>query len=92
MIEHTDTSDPAPLQLLVPLSTKNSDFNEGGLEVFCPKEKKWIDLENEFFMGDIILHRPDLLHKVSPIDPEKKLNWNSIGGKWTLVAILDRII
>ncbi len=92
MTEHTDTSDPAPLQLLVPLSTKNSDFNEGGLEVFCPTEKKWIDLENEFFMGDIILHRPDLLHKVSPIDPEKKLNWNSIGGKWTLVAILDRII
>jgi hypothetical protein len=91
MIEHTDTSDPAPLQLLVPLSTKTLDFNDGGLQVFCPKVKKWVELENEIMMGDIILHRPDLLHKVSPIDHNQELNWNSIRGKWTLVAILDRI-
>lgn len=91
MIEHTDTSDPAPLQLLVPLSSKIIDFNNGGLEVFCPKKKKWIDIESEIMIGDIVLHRPDLLHKVSPIDQDKKLNWDSILGKWTLVAILDRI-
>ena len=92
MCAHTDTSDPAPLQLLIPMSTKGVGFKSGGLEVLCPKENKWFSLEDEFSIGDVVIHRPDLMQKVSPIDVDCDLNWKSISGKWTLVAILDRII
>ena len=92
MCTHTDTSDPAPLQVLIPMSTKGVDFKSGGLEILCPKENKWFSLEDKFSIGDLIIHRPDLMHKVSPIDVDCDLNWKSVSGKWTLVAILDRII
>ena len=83
MIEHTDTSDPAALQLLVLISSKIADLIMMVWKFSV--QRKWIDIESEIMIGDIML-LDQICYKVSPIDQDKKLNWDSILGKWTLVT------
>ena len=91
MSSHTDTLvGDHSLQLIVPLSQKGVDYQTGGLAI-KNKNEKWIDVEKNLELGDFILCRPDLEHRVDEINKDHmQLDWKSESGKWSLIGILDK--
>jgi len=91
MSAHTDKLiDKYSLQLIIPLSEKGENYQDGGLSI-KDKNGTWIDVEKYLKLGDFILCRPDLEHRVREIDKyDKSLKWKSERGKWSLIGILDK--
>ena len=67
------------LQLLLVLSQKGKDYLSGG--GFIIKDNKFIDIEEETCLGDIILYDGDTVHGVDTIDPHKSLDLNTPNGR-----------
>lgn len=67
------------LQLLLVLSEKGKDYLSGG--GFIIKDNKFIDIEEEACLGDIILYDGDTVHGVDTIDPHKSLDLNTPSGR-----------
>jgi hypothetical protein len=66
-------------QLLVVMSKKNEDFEQGGS--FVELDGTRIYLEDESELGDIIIYDGSTSHGVADIDPFKILNLNKINGR-----------
>jgi hypothetical protein len=67
------------LQLLLVLSQKGKDYLSGG--GFIIKDNKFIDIEEETCLGDVILYDGDTVHGVDTIDPHKLLDLNTPLGR-----------
>ena len=84
MSAHVDPVDPQKVEMVLTLSERGVDFQEGGLEIFIDNE--WQDVEKFISFGDICMFRPNIPHRVNPIDPNIKLNWCSNAGRWTVFS------
>jgi len=90
MSKHTDeVLGKHSLQVITPLSEKFKDYKNGGLKLKV--KKKWHDIDEKLKLGSIVIHRPDLEHKVEKINRNKKIQWGSILGKWSLISNLDKL-
>lgn len=86
--EHVDPSgEHARIQTLVAGSEFGSDFKSGG--VYAKKaineEARFIDTFTK--PGDLLVLSPAIPHGVAPIDPEDKLDWNKMNGRWMILPI-----
>lgn len=73
------------LQLLLLITTKGKDFEEGG--AYIEVDGELIEFEEEFVGGDIILYDGRTMHGVSDIDPHLKPDLSTLCGR--LVAIVS---
>ena len=89
MSAHVDPVDPQKVEMVLSLSERGVDFNEGGLSIFIDNE--WKDIEKFVRFGDICMFRPNIPHRVNPIDPSIKLDWNCCSGRWTLFSPIANI-
>jgi hypothetical protein len=69
-------------QLILLLSERGKDFEEGGNYVL--KNGKHLFLEPELKFGDLILLKSDIYHGVHAIDPQHPLNELSEDGRWIM--------
>lgn len=81
--EHVHSIEPQPVGLIVGLSEKGRDFEEGGT-CFRVNGAEHCFQENHA-MGDIILFRYDIPHWVTLIDDGAQLDWTRQAGRWTMV-------
>ena len=51
----------------------------------------WNDVEKFIQFGDICMFRPDIPHRVDPIDAGIELDWNTISGRWTIFSPIANI-
>ena len=84
MQEHVDPLDPQKVEMVLSGSQRGIDFVDGGLEIFLDDE--WIDVESHITKGDIVLFRPDVPHRVKPINAKSKLDWSKRQGRWTIFS------
>lgn len=84
MQAHVDPLEPQKVEMVCSFSERGKDFQTGGLSIYSDKE--WHDVENYIKFGDICIFRPDVPHRVEPIDPSKEKNFNDIGGRWTVFS------
>ena len=84
MQEHVDPLDPQKVEMVLSGSQRGVDFEDGGLEIFLDDE--WIDVESHIAKGDIVLFRPDVPHRVKPINSKSKLDWSKRKGRWTIFS------
>ena len=66
-------------QVLLKMSQKGEDFDEGG--AFVEINDQHIMLEDHFEVGDIIIYDGRTFHGVEDIDPHKKLDMSTINGR-----------
>ena len=65
------------------LNKRGEGYHRGGF--YCYKNKKSvIDCEKNVDAGDMLISYATLLHGVSTIDPEKKIDFNNPRGRWFL--------
>ena len=83
---HTHPRFPNNYGLILNLSKKDRDFKQGQTEVILDN-KKVIKLDDYTDIGDLILFRYDLTHRVAPCDPEEDLVFSD-KGRWTAVLPL----
>ena len=83
---HSHPRKPTNYGLIVNLSKKHRDFNIGQTEI-VGDDGELIKVDDYADIGDLILFRYDLLHRVAPCDPEKDLTF-SLDGRWTAVLPL----
>lgn len=79
-------SDPYKFQktiMVVKMSEKGKDYDEGGL-YFVDKKDQHINIEDQIEIGDLYFTFPTVLHGVEAIDPDKEINWDDINGRWIL--------
>jgi hypothetical protein len=86
---HMDPVFPQFCELVLLVSQKGIDFTEGGLQIKSGDE--WVDVESMAKFGDIVLFKPDIPHRVTPIDPHKELEWTSEGGRWIVFSPIANI-
>ncbi len=67
------------LQLLLILSKKGEDYQSGG--GFILRDNKFIDIEDQTRLGDIILYDGSTVHGVDTIDPLQVLDLNTSSGR-----------
>ena len=84
MQEHVDPVDPQKVEMVLSGSQRGIDFESGGLEIFI--EDKWIDVEKHISKGDIVLFKPNVPHRVIPIDTKSTLDWSIRKGRWTIFS------
>ena len=65
------------------LSKRGKDYFKGGF-YYYKKGKSIIDCDKEIEIGDMLIGYATILHGVSTIDPEQKINYNSPRGRWFL--------
>ena len=81
--EHSHPFEPQRIGLILSLSQKNIDYKIGSTTFQTPQGI--IDTQNYHDIGDICLFRYNLLHTVTSVDPDKKINWDSDKGRWTII-------
>ena len=85
---HTHPRFPTNYGLILNLSKKGRDFNEGQTEIKVNR-KAIIKVDKYADIGDLILFRYDLPHRVAPCDPREDLIFSS-KGRWTaILPLLD---
>jgi hypothetical protein len=84
MSAHVDPVEPQKVEMVLALSERGVDFQEGGLSIFIDNE--WQDVEQFINFGDICMFRPNVPHRVDPIDPNVDLDWNNSAGRWTVFS------
>lgn len=74
---------PVNYGMILNLSKKNMNFKSGGTEI-KDLNGKIIKVEDYSDIGDLILFRYDLEHRVSPCDPFNDLTFDQ-NGRWTAI-------
>lgn len=82
---HEHPRHPVNYGLIVNLSEKKIDFNEGQTEFKVGNDI--IKIDEYADIGDLVLFRFDLEHRVAPCDPNEDLLFSS-NGRWTAVLPL----
>jgi hypothetical protein len=84
----SEHSDPVGAhQLVVPilqLSTKNDDYNEGGLYLVDGTGQQ-VPIDDVAQTGDLILFNGEVKHGVVPIDPYDRIDWSNKRGRWMCI-------
>ena len=88
MQQHEDPLYPQMVEMVLSGSQRGVDFSEGGIQIY---NKKWIDIESYINLGDLVLFRPDIPHRVTPIDENKSLSWDVLSGRWTIFSPIANI-
>ena len=83
---HTHPRFPTNYGLILNLSKKGRDFNFGQTEIKT-ENGEIIKVEKYADIGDLILFRYDLSHRVAPCDPDQDLVFSE-KGRWTAVLPL----
>ena len=89
MSAHVDPEEPQKVEMVLSLSERGVDFQDGGLSIFVDNE--WQDVEQFIKFGDICMFRPDIPHRVNPIDPNVSLDWHDSRGRWTAFSPIASI-
>lgn len=84
---HTDPDNGQKVVMLVILSDRGKDFDEGGL-FFTTDDGVKVSVDDKVSAGDAFLFYPQTLHGVDPIDPAKPIDWNRDDGRWIMFSIL----
>jgi len=74
-------------QLSVPIlqmSQKGRDYITGG--VYVEGSQGLIYPDDNMNPGDVLFFNAEVIHGVSPIDPDKELDWLSFKGRWMMIA------
>ena len=74
---------PVNYGLICNLSEKGKDFDEGATEIIDSKGNI-VCVENFSNIGDLILFKYDLRHRVAPCNPKDDLVFNT-NGRWTAI-------
>ena len=82
----TDAGVDRFLQFLLLLTTKGSDYSEGG--AFIEVGEELIEFEDEFVAGDIILYDGRSMHGVRDVDPHLKPDLSSLNGRFVALVSL----
>ena len=82
---HDHSLAPQQIGLILGLSKIGRDFHQGGTQFRTVSGV--VDTDTEHDLGDVCLFRYDLMHRVTPIDPERPLTWDG-NGRWTAVLPL----
>ena len=92
LADHVHPYVPQKVGLILGLTEKGIDFQEGGV-TFDVDEAQTIDIEEQHGLGDIALFRFDLVHGVKPVDRvEGCIEWNPDDGVWETADGTDRSI
>lgn len=86
---HTHPYLPQKIGVILSMSEYGEDYQNGGTRFALPTGEV-VDIEGEHTIGDIALFRVDLPHSVTPCDPESKLEFNDIGGRWSMILPYNR--
>ena len=81
--QHVHSLEPQKVGLILGLSQQGKDFKTGGTRFKLGDE--WVSVEGHMNMGDITIFKYDLVHDVSIVDKDEKLDWSSERGRWTMV-------
>ena len=81
---HIHPLEPQKIGVILGLSKRGRDFNEGGTGFETP-EGTLVDTSSTQDMGDIVLFRYDLRHWVTPCDINSSLDDNKSNGRWSAV-------
>jgi hypothetical protein len=81
--EHVHKLDPQRVGLILALSQRGIDHTDGAATFTIDGGR--IDSSPVHDRGDILLFRYDVPHAVTAVDPNKKLDWNSAAGRWSMV-------
>jgi len=84
--QHAHPLEPQRVGLILGGAKVGEDLSTGGTFFLTPFGD--VDTADCHDIGDIILFRYDLPHGVSAIDADKKLDWSSDAGKWSVVLEL----
>jgi hypothetical protein len=80
---HTHPRFPVNYGLILNLSKKGRNFDEGATEIVSSRNQL-MQVENYSDIGDLILFRYDLKHRVAPCDPDADLCFD-VNGRWTAI-------
>lgn len=84
--QHAHPLEPQRVGLILGGAKVGEDLSSGGTFFLTPFGD--VDTGDCHDIGDIILFRYDLPHGVSAVDADKKLDWSSDAGKWSIVLEL----
>ena len=73
--------------MILNLSERKNNFDVGATEILSTDGTK-ICVENFCDIGDLILFKYDLKHRVSPCNPYDDLTFD-INGRWTAILPID---
>ena len=80
---HSDPYLHQPVIISTYMSKRGEDFQKGGFYMVGPDDKK-VDLEDMIEVGDMLIAYATVLHGVDVIDPHKRVDWDSMEGRWFL--------
>lgn len=78
-INSVSDSDLDYLQILLVMSRKGEDYHSGG--GFVIRDGKFIDIDQNTQLGDIIIYNGNTVHGVDTIDPDKLLDMDHATGR-----------
>lgn len=80
---HFHPFQPQKIGLIMAMAEQGLDYNSGG--TYFKINGHTVHTEGHHRIGDITIFRYDLEHGVSTVDPDKKTDWASDLGRWTMV-------
>lgn len=93
MMLHRDTYFPVKLgdlpfyQVMIPLSSKGRDFQDGG-SIVVTRQGERINTDEAAGLGSIIVFDGRILHGVDDVDPAAVMNFSDAGGRFAAFANL----
>jgi hypothetical protein len=80
---HFHPLEPQRVGLILGISERGRDFDVGATHFDVDGEDIGTDLVHN--IGDMVLFRFDVLHWITPVDPDAQIDYSSNKGRWTLV-------
>jgi len=80
---HIHPRNPVNYGLIHKLSKRGSNFMKGATEILC-SDSDVLKVEEYSDIGDLVLFKYDLKHRVAPCDPDNDLVFD-INGRWTAI-------
>lgn len=86
LVAHRHPYLPQKVAIFLNLSEPGGDYAQGA--AIFRNGSGWVDTFADFRCGDLLAWRYDLVHGISPIEPEAPLTWDSDDGLW--IAAMER--
>ena len=86
LVSHRHPYLPQKVAIFVNLSEPGRDYASGA--ALFRNASGWVDTFADFRCGDLLAWRYDLVHGVSPVEPEAPLSWAGDDGLW--IAAMER--
>lgn len=83
LVSHVHPYEPAKVAIFLNASEPGTDYASGGAH-FQTKADGRIDTFDDFRIGDLLAWRYDLVHGVTPVDPEREVDWGADDGFWLM--------